>query len=204
MSFFFVYCGSNRGFMTNDCVDAPPKEETDDGMCPICLEDCDVETGSMQRCGHSFHEACIQPWLAQHTTCPVCRERIVDESVSDSIAEPIVLSLQVASEDVGHSNLYRHVCFSFVIMWLLNGRLLLALWSLSTLGRHTRCSMIVNIAVAFLVAPDILLFNGAGVVMTLIQCFLLYIQIGLWLSLWRPVTTLSVVVGASPQASTVS
>ena len=192
--------------MTDDCADAPSMEETSDGVCPICLEDCDVETGSMQRCGHSFHEACIQPWLTQHTTCPVCREKIVDESVeeSDRSEEPIVLSLQVTGDNVGHSNVYRHVCFTFIVVWLLNGRPLLALWSLTTLGRHTRCSMMTNIVVGFLVAPDMLLFYGGNVLLTLIQCFLLYIQMALWLSLWRPFTTLAVVVGASPQASTVS
>ena len=183
--------------------DTPPSAN-DESICPICLDECDIETGSKQRCGHSFHEACIQPWLAQHKTCPVCRERLVDESVEETRSDrPIVLSLEVDGDDVGQSNVYRHACFTFVLVWLLNGRPLLALWSLTTLGRHTRCSMITNIVLGFILSPELLFFSSrADVTTTLVQCILLYIQMALWLYLWRPFTTVSVIVDSSPQPET--
>ncbi len=28
-------------------------------------------------CGHEFHAACIEAWLASHTTCPMCRHSLL-------------------------------------------------------------------------------------------------------------------------------
>ena len=43
--------------------------------CAVCL--AEYEAGEMLRqlppCGHEFHLACIDPWLSNHTTCPMCR-----------------------------------------------------------------------------------------------------------------------------------
>jgi len=61
---------SKRG----DCREAP---------CPICLEDLPpslgfeegrVEQGcELLRCGHVFHQPCINHWLRNKPQCPVCR-----------------------------------------------------------------------------------------------------------------------------------
>ena len=40
--------------------------------CPICLEHCDKEYSLV--CGHFFHKNCLQRWLYQRNTCPVCRQ----------------------------------------------------------------------------------------------------------------------------------
>ena len=42
--------------------------------CPICLED--MESGSEVRtlpCDHFYHAACVDNWLKQKSSCPVCR-----------------------------------------------------------------------------------------------------------------------------------
>ena len=42
--------------------------------CPICLED--MEPGSEVRtlpCEHFYHAACVEGWLKQKSSCPVCR-----------------------------------------------------------------------------------------------------------------------------------
>ena len=43
--------------------------------CSICLESC-PHSGSASKCStceHFFHKSCIQRWLQDHTTCPLCR-----------------------------------------------------------------------------------------------------------------------------------
>ncbi|KAJ9515496.1 hypothetical protein QJQ45_016488, partial [Haematococcus lacustris] len=55
--------------------------KSDDGLaasrsaCAVCL--LEYEEGELLRallpCGHAFHMECIDPWLASHDTCPMCR-----------------------------------------------------------------------------------------------------------------------------------
>ncbi|KAJ6433746.1 hypothetical protein OIU84_017449 [Salix udensis] len=46
-----------------------------DTQCPVCLGDYQAEDKLQQipACGHTFHMDCIDHWLANHTTCPLCR-----------------------------------------------------------------------------------------------------------------------------------
>jgi hypothetical protein len=45
------------------------------GDCPVCLEPLRVggDVTAAHACGHVFHAPCIEPWLHQHDSCPVCR-----------------------------------------------------------------------------------------------------------------------------------
>ena len=48
--------------------------------CAVCL--CAYEEGEMMRrlpCNHEFHLKCIDQWLTQRTTCPMCRVALVSE-----------------------------------------------------------------------------------------------------------------------------
>ncbi|XP_075513431.1 E3 ubiquitin-protein ligase SDIR1-like [Primulina tabacum] len=52
------------------------KTSDDDLTCSVCLEQVDV--GELVRslpCLHQFHVNCIDPWLRQQGTCPVCKFR---------------------------------------------------------------------------------------------------------------------------------
>lgn len=48
--------------------------------CSICLESYEVgdTVRSMAKCEHCFHSHCIELWLTKNTTCPVCRNTILD------------------------------------------------------------------------------------------------------------------------------
>jgi hypothetical protein len=172
--------------MTESCACSP--NGANERICPICLEECDVETESIPRCGHSFHRSCIHQWLTHNTSCPVCRHTIVDDDSVEATRsdEPVVLSLQVSNHDTARSNAYQRLAATFVVVWLANRRPLLALWSLATLGPHTRCTMMITILGGMLVAPDTLVFSRHDVITIVIQCFLFYTQVGLWLGLTTP------------------
>lgn len=48
-----------------------------DGLCScsICISEC--ESGEITRklnCGHKFHRDCIDTWLSENITCPVCKK----------------------------------------------------------------------------------------------------------------------------------
>ncbi|XP_006889304.1 PREDICTED: E3 ubiquitin-protein ligase RNF43 isoform X2 [Elephantulus edwardii] len=56
-------------------------------MCAICLEE--FSEGQELRvisCLHEFHRTCVDPWLHQHRTCPLCMFNIVEgDSFSQSL-----------------------------------------------------------------------------------------------------------------------
>lgn len=44
-------------------------------MCSICFEQFnDDEECRELKCNHMFHQKCVDTWLTEHITCPVCRE----------------------------------------------------------------------------------------------------------------------------------
>ena len=48
--------------------------------CAICLSD--FEGGErvriLPKCNHGFHVKCIDKWLSSHSSCPTCRQSLVD------------------------------------------------------------------------------------------------------------------------------
>ncbi|KAE8717910.1 Detected protein of confused Function [Hibiscus syriacus] len=48
---------------------------SDDVQCIVCLSEyhADDILRILPYCGHFFHVTCIDTWLQQHSTCPVCR-----------------------------------------------------------------------------------------------------------------------------------
>ncbi|KAG0477098.1 hypothetical protein HPP92_013939 [Vanilla planifolia] len=56
-------------------VMASPEQETMGACCSICLADYRASDvlRRLPECSHLFHVGCVDPWLRQHPTCPVCR-----------------------------------------------------------------------------------------------------------------------------------
>jgi Ring finger domain len=45
-------------------------------MCPVCLKK-DLNNTVVHPCNcHVFHSQCLQQWMAQQITCPMCRQSI--------------------------------------------------------------------------------------------------------------------------------
>ncbi|XP_027871201.1 E3 ubiquitin-protein ligase RNF128a [Xiphophorus couchianus] len=47
---------------------------TSDAMCAVCIESYKAgEVVTVLTCDHVFHKACIEPWLLERRTCPMCK-----------------------------------------------------------------------------------------------------------------------------------
>ncbi|CAL9246272.1 unnamed protein product [Arabidopsis halleri] len=78
-----------------DSVNESTKGTEDELTCSVCLEQ--VTVGEVVRtlpCLHQFHAGCIDPWLRQQGTCPVCKFRAhsgwqeqdeIDDDASDMV-----------------------------------------------------------------------------------------------------------------------
>ena len=63
--------------------------------CAVCLErygDSDV-VRVLPDCGHLFHRECVDPWLRQRPTCPVCRTSPLPSPMPTPLAEVTPLAL---------------------------------------------------------------------------------------------------------------
>lgn len=69
-----IYRGENKKIETEFLA----KNDSAKSDCGICLDDLTDESENgkaltMKKCDHIFHEKCIQRWLREKNTCPVCR-----------------------------------------------------------------------------------------------------------------------------------
>ncbi|GAV72018.1 zf-RING_2 domain-containing protein [Cephalotus follicularis] len=75
-----------------------------DTQCSVCLGDYRPEERLQQipACGHTFHMDCIDNWLANHTTCPLCRLSLLASSKASSKLPDMLVEtshLSSATED---------------------------------------------------------------------------------------------------------
>lgn len=69
-TFFTDYCRQKESVCEIEMVEIESSEK-----CTICLDDCEVAV--RMKCGHIFHEICIDTWLEENTTCPLCRINLI-------------------------------------------------------------------------------------------------------------------------------
>lgn len=61
-----------------DQPSATCSQQQPDHRCAVCFED--FQAGEELRilpCLHRYHQACVDPWLRQNRTCPICKHSIV-------------------------------------------------------------------------------------------------------------------------------
>ncbi|XP_062179384.1 RING-H2 finger protein ATL8-like [Phragmites australis] len=85
------------GGLDADAIAALPelvyrKEEEDEGderECAVCLGAMAEGDAArrLPRCMHVFHRGCVDVWLREHSTCPVCRAEVVVRPVGEGCAE---------------------------------------------------------------------------------------------------------------------
>lgn len=81
---------------------------TSDSMCAVCIESYKAgEVVTVLTCDHIFHKVCIEPWLLEKRTCPMCKCDIlkalgVEEDIKvnmSSSSPPEVTVITVAGRD---------------------------------------------------------------------------------------------------------
>ena len=83
--------------------------------CSICLCVNSSETIHTLQCTHTFHSACIQTWLADNNTCPMCREVIYPLSESMISSRPLYNPMIEWREQlVYHPNAKRYATSGYV------------------------------------------------------------------------------------------
>ncbi len=74
----FLGTATKEEYSQLTAIEKAKEEEGDD--CPICLEKLSTETDDVVvtlGCGHRMHEKeCLNPWLEESNTCPLCRKPV--------------------------------------------------------------------------------------------------------------------------------
>ncbi|KAM0907704.1 hypothetical protein ACQ4PT_015930 [Festuca glaucescens] len=67
--------GPTPGFCALPARGVMPRRASRSTCCTVCLEEYQAKdvVRMLPYCGHAFHVACIDAWLKQQSTCPICR-----------------------------------------------------------------------------------------------------------------------------------
>ncbi|KAL9674723.1 hypothetical protein QQ045_002922 [Rhodiola kirilowii] len=88
-------------------------KETNDPRCTVCLADYrDEDTlRILPVCGHSFHVTCIDIWLYQHSTCPICRVSMRENAEKKRLMQPMFSPAIRAHYEMESTDTHSHHCF---------------------------------------------------------------------------------------------
>ncbi|KAJ8573470.1 hypothetical protein K7X08_009981 [Anisodus acutangulus] len=81
----FIICGIKlRWFRPENRLPPPFTVDNDyngDSFCAVCLNDVigGENCRKLPKCGHVFHEECVDTWLQCNWTCPLCRRQVTND-----------------------------------------------------------------------------------------------------------------------------
>ena len=115
---------------------APLASRQENGMCPICLDPVELATSTMT-CVHTFCKRCLATWLAQDSSCPVCRAPVTTIAITDQEGVSSEISIQKTKQPVSKfENQNNHNLFNLIIIFYCI--YIHSLGELSLLGEHAR------------------------------------------------------------------
>ncbi|XWS75343.1 hypothetical protein CRYUN_Cryun01aG0078400 [Craigia yunnanensis] len=87
---------------------------TGDAQCTVCLSEYHGEDilRILPYCGHSFHVTCIDIWLHQHSTCPVCRISLREFPEKKRLMQPLFSSAIRSHFGMESFNTHSYNCLS--------------------------------------------------------------------------------------------
>ncbi|TYH73331.1 hypothetical protein ES332_D05G321800v1 [Gossypium tomentosum] len=83
-----------------------------DAQCTVCLSEyrCEDVLRILPYCGHSFHVTCIDLWLQQHSTCPVCRISLRELPEKKRLMQPLFSSAGRSHFGTESFNMHTYNC----------------------------------------------------------------------------------------------
>lgn len=82
--------------------DSNSKKDDDTLMCIICRSG--ITLGSLTQCGHKYCKDCLEQWLSNHRTCPMCKSSIMLSTVYNFTRNKPNLRANLMKEEVGKNN----------------------------------------------------------------------------------------------------
>lgn len=92
----------NSTVMTYDNTSSDMDIQPRSTICSICTLEYEPQQQirSLDTCDHAFHTGCIDRWLADHNTCPLCRARVIPSSGSTSSTQRTTRSTSASRVDL--------------------------------------------------------------------------------------------------------
>ncbi len=74
---------NTEDLIENTSLSVNPSDCESQEVCSICRDSIQPYQiiRTIKRCGHRFHQGCVDNWFIQHHTCPICRHSV---SISQS------------------------------------------------------------------------------------------------------------------------
>ena len=122
----------------------------DNSYCSVCLSSL-INDISKLSCNHSFHEKCINEWLKEKNTCPLCRSSIIRPNLD---VLPIINNIRQHTDNNQRYNYKKLLTLILIILILLNFCSNFYLdYNISKCDNHTNDLLIKNITLVT-IKPD--------------------------------------------------